>query len=95
MGSERPTLISLLSFAMIAAGVPSGAAMPFHALELEARQYFSQGRNVRQRLGAHRGGHRNCTQLAGPDVLNRRRQVVEGRSPRPLSRSMSMGEDPR
>ena len=39
---------------------------------LVARHELAHGRDVRQRLRARRGRHRQRAQLAGPDVLDRR-----------------------
>ena len=47
-----------------------GRADAIPAARLVARHEFAHGRDVRQRLRARRGGHRQCAQLAGPDVLD-------------------------
>ena len=77
LGSARPALISLLSLSTISAGVFFGAPMPNHDARLVARHKFGHGRDVRQRLRARRGGHRQRAQLAGLDVLDRRGQGDE------------------
>ena len=77
LGSARAALISLLSLSMISAGVFLGAPTPNQHARLVARHEFAHGRDVRQRLRARRGGHRQRAQLAGPDVLDRRGQAVE------------------
>ena len=74
LGSARAALISLLSLSTISAGVFFGAPTPIPDARLVARHEFAHGRDVRQRLRARRGGHRQRAQLAGPDVLDRRRQ---------------------
>ena len=77
LGSARPALISLLSLSTISAGVFLGAPTPYQRARLVARHEIAHGRNVRQRLRARRGGHRQRAQLAGPDVLDRRRHGGE------------------
>ena len=77
LGSARPALISLLSLSTISAGVFLGAPTPIPRARLVARHEIAHGRDVRQRLRARRGGHRQRAQLAGPDVLDRRRHGGE------------------
>jgi hypothetical protein len=46
---------------------------------LEARQEFAQSRHIRELIRARLSAHRECAQLARPDMLDGRGQVVEGR----------------
>ena len=54
-----------------------GRADAIPPARLVARHEFAHGRDVRQRLRARRGRHRQRAQLAGPDVLDRRGNAVE------------------
>src|SRR5215831_13164898 len=45
---------------------------------LEARQKFAQCRHVRELIRARLSADRKCAQLARPDMLNGRRQIVKG-----------------
>ena len=58
---------------------------------LVARHEFAHGRDVRQRLRARRGRHRQRAQLAGPDVLDRRGMGANMTCTCPPSRSVSAG----
>src|SRR6476619_1465059 len=69
-GSARATLISLLSFSTVSAGVSFGAPTPHHALGLVARHKLTDARNIRQRLRARCSRHRQRAQLPGPDVVD-------------------------
>ena len=72
LGSARPALISLLSLSTISTGVFLRRADAEPCAGLVARHEFAHSREVRQRLRARRGRHRQRAQLAGPDVLDRR-----------------------
>ena len=96
LGSARAALISLLSLSTISAGVFLGAPMPNQRARLVARHEIAHGRDVRQRLRARRGGHRQRAQLAGPDVLDRPTGMVTNMTCTcPPSRSVSAGAPPR
>ena len=77
LGSASAALISALSFSMIAGGVSLGATSPTHWLASKSGNELGERRNVRQRLGARRGGHRQCAQRARFDMPERRRQLGE------------------
>src|SRR5262249_57097383 len=54
-----------------------GRADAIPTARLVARHEFAHGRNVWGRFRAHRGGYGERTQLAGPDVFDRRRHGGE------------------
>ena len=95
LGSARPALISLLSLSMISAGVFLGAPTPYHDARLVARHELAHGRDVRQRLRARRGGHRQRAQLAGPMYSIDAGMVANMTCTCPPSRSVSAGAAPR
>jgi hypothetical protein len=70
LGSARAALISLLTVNDFGGRI-FGRADAGPEARLVARDEITHGRDVRQRLRARRGGHRQRANFAGPDVFDR------------------------
>ena len=70
------------------------AAEPVPDAVLEAGHELAHGRQLGQLVGAHRRGHRERTQLAGPEVAERRQIEANSTWVWPPIRSLSAGAMP-
>src|SRR5262249_36758403 len=77
LGSARAPLISLLRMCTISAGVSLGAPTSYHELPSVTGAESARRGQGGQRVRARRRSHRQCAQLAGPDIFDRRRWGLE------------------